>query len=192
MFEMALAAATSLKADSSVSLAGLAAASIAAPCLLGSTAAEQQLGISPGVLLCAVGLTSSHSGIQLSSELAVTHPNEPPTHLSATAAAVHSHSVSGKAHAGQGALLACFGSSLPRVHCKTQLANVARVAEVAANGYNLHPSSVDSSLHLGAVAREERNIPSRVPVGLSAYCAQKPGDQPSMCINPKHPGKSPF
>ena len=178
MFEMALAAAASLRADSSVSTAGLAAASIAAPCLLGSTAAEQQASSSPGVLLCAVGLTSSHSGIQLSSELAGVHPNQSHTHLSATAAKVHIHSAPTKAFIGRGALPACFGSSSLQERSITQLANVAKVDEVAGDGYNLHPAAVDSSLQLGAVTSEKHNAPSHVPVGLGAYCAQKPGDQP--------------
>lgn len=104
MFEMALAAATNLRADSSVSTAGLAAASIAAPCLLGSMAAEQQASSSPEVLLCAVGLTSSHTGIQLSSELAGVHPNQSHTHLSASAATVQNHSAPAKAFIGRGAL----------------------------------------------------------------------------------------
>ena len=189
MFEMALAAAASLKADSSVPAAGLTAASIAAPCLLGSTAAEQQASSSPGALLCAVGLTSSHSGIQLSSELASTHPNQSHTHLSATAATVQIHSAPAKAFIGQGALPAYFGSSSLQVLSIIQPANVAKVHEVAGDGYNLHPAAVDSSLHLGAVRNESHNTPSRVPVGLGACCAQKPGEQPSSCTDPGHSGK---
>ena len=178
MFEMALAAAAGLVADSSVPAAGLAAASIAAPCLLGSTAAEQQASSSPGVLLCAVGLISSHSGIQLSSEVASTHPNQSHTHLSADTATVQIHSAPAKACIGRGALPACFDSSASHGLSITQLANVAKVDEVAGSGYNLHPAAVDSSLHLGAVTSEKHNAPSHVPVGLGAYCAQKPGDQP--------------
>ena len=192
MFEMALAAATNLRADSSVSTAGLAAASIAAPCLLGSMAAEQQASSSPEVLLCAVGLTSSHTGIQLSSELAGVHPNQSHTHLSASAATLQNHSAPAKAFIGRGALPACFGSSSSQVLSITQRANVAKVEQVAGDGYNLHPAAVDSSLHLGAVASKKHNATSCVPVGLGAYCAQKPGEQPSSCMNSGHSGKTPW
>ena len=180
---MALAAATSLRADSSVPVAGLAAASIAAPCILGSTAAQQQAGSSPEVLLCTVGRTSSQNGIQLSSAPAVTQPNGVPCHLSATVAAVQMHCVPGRAHTRQVAQHACHGSSSSQMASRSQTANIARIEDLAGDGYVVHPASVDSSLHLGAVIREEDNAPSRVPVGLGAYSAQKPGDIPSVCVN---------
>lgn len=180
---MALAAASSVTVDSSAPAAGLAAASIAAPRILGSPAAQQQAGSSPGVLLCTVGLTGSHSGIQLSSAPADIPAERAPSHLTATAAAVQIHSFPDRSHVGLRTLPVCLGSSSGlQKPSSRQMATVARVAQAAGDGYMVHPAAADSSLHLGAVVREEGNAPSRVPVGLGAYSAQKSGEIPSVYI----------
>ena len=179
---MALAALSSIIADTTAPGGALTAASIAAPCILGSSATQPQSTSIPGLLLCSVGSGISAHSLAISSASA-DGTQKSTCHLTASAAtAFHDKFQPGKTRA-RSAVSTNLRSRLSlRERLSRQRATVASTAcpqpGKGLGGYTVHPAAADSALHLGAVAGNNSRGPSRVPVGFGAYKATTVGEAP--------------
>ena len=175
---MALAALSSMVADTSAACCALIAASIAAPCILGRSAAQPQSDSSPSMLVAYVGSGSCPYSLAISSASA-SNPGKSTSYLTASAAAVFPNTPQS---AKAGTLWAVPTSVSSKMTSEERLTrHLTTVASIGhsqpcrgLDGYTVHPAAADSSLHLAAVAGNNKG-PSRVPVGFGAYKAGETG-----------------
>ena len=184
-FEMALAVLNSMVSDTSAPVGSLTAAAIAAPCILGSPAAQARSGSITSMLQCSVGSGSSTHTLEISSAPAGRNGKVTPHLTSSASAAIPQSSQHGRFRARM-----ALSTSLTRTvslgkRTTRQRATVATICPQQpckgvrnsdGGGYTVHPAAADSSLHLGAVAGNNSTGPSRVPVGFGAYTARKAGE----------------
>jgi len=170
--------------DTSAPAGGLTAAAIAAPCILGSPAAQAKSGSSTSMLQCSVGSGSLHT-LEISSASAGSN-GKITSHLTSSASvAIAQSSQHGRSRARMALSTSLIRKVSPGKRSSRQRATVAGICPQQpckgvrnsyAGGYTVHPAAADSSLHLGAVAGNNSTGPSRVPVGFGAYTARKAGE----------------
>ncbi len=183
-FEMALAALSSVRGDTSAPLGALTAASIAAPCILGSTTAWPTLDSSPSMLLCSIASGNSADTLEVSSPDADA-AQKSASHLKASAAMVLSSRPQPLKARPQTTARMAFKETNIGEPVTRQLAILAGIGSPhrceSSDGYTVHPAAADSSLHLGAVPGTKFKGPSRVPVGFGAYKAGIAGEASALC-----------
>ena len=177
---MALAALSSMVVDMSAPAGALTAASIVAPCILGSPVDQPQPESIPGMLLCHVGSCSAAHSLAISSASA-DGSQKSTCHLTASAAMLSYDGFQPAKTCARSAVSSILRSiSSLEDRRDRQHATVASTAPLQAckglGGYTVHPAAADSALHLGAVAGDNSKGPSRVPVGFGAYKAATAGE----------------